>query len=73
MPSDYLLTWLLARLDPLQFGSTTARTLAAAAGDPRDANRNNLPQLIEGLTDISSADCPAESAEMIDDGLGEMS
>jgi len=24
MPSDYLLTWLLSRLDPLQFGSPTA-------------------------------------------------
>src|SRR4051794_24890282 len=36
MPSDYLLTWLLSRLDPLQFGSPTAKALAAATGDPRD-------------------------------------
>ena len=73
MPSDYLLTWLLARLDPLQFGSPTVRALASATGDPRDASRNNLPQLMEGLADILSTDCPAESAEMIDDRLGEMS
>src|SRR5260221_13940418 len=43
MPSDYLLTWLLARLDPLQFGSPTARALAAATGDPPDRPRNSLP------------------------------
>ena len=34
MPSDYLRTWLLARLDPLQFGSPTAKALAAATARP---------------------------------------
>src|SRR5690242_1041591 len=33
MPSDYLLTWLLSRLNPAQFGSPTAIALAAATGD----------------------------------------
>ena len=72
MPSDYLLTWLLSRLDPVQFGSPSARTLAAAAGDPREKSRNALPALAEALTDIAADDCPAEPAEFIDDRLGEM-
>ena len=73
MPSDYLLTWLLARLDPLQFGSPTAKALAAATGDPRDRSRNSLPQRTASLADVADADCPIESAEQIDDRLGEMS
>ena len=72
MPSDYLITWLLSRIDPVLFGSPTAKALAAAAGDPRDAARNSLPQLMEGLTDISSGDCPTETADYIDERLGEM-
>jgi hypothetical protein len=72
MPSDYLLTWLLARLDPLQFGSPTAKALASAAGDPRDAARNSLPRLIAALTDVSPDDCECDSGEFIDDRLGEM-
>ena len=70
MPSDFLLTWLLSRLDPLQFGSPTAKALAAATGDPRDRSRQSLPELVATLTDD---DCPAESAECIDGRLGEMS
>jgi hypothetical protein len=73
MPSDYLLTWLLARLDPLQFGSPSAKTLAQSAGDPRERSRNSLPQLIESLTDVSPDDCPAEDGQFIDERLGEMS
>jgi len=69
MPSDYLLTWLLSRLDPLQFGSPTAKALAATTGDPRDAARNSLPQLIGALAD---SDCECDSGEIIDDRLGEM-
>jgi hypothetical protein len=30
IPSDYLLTWLLSRLDPAQFGSPTAKALAVS-------------------------------------------
>ncbi len=73
MPSDYLLTWLLARLDPMQFGSPSAKALAAATGDPRDASRNSLPSLTAGLVDVAQDDCPAESPEYIDERLGEMS
>jgi hypothetical protein len=73
MPSDYLLTWLLARLDPVQFGSPTAKALAAATGDPRDRSRQSLPEIAAALADIADEDCPVETAEGIDDRLGEMS
>ena len=73
MPSDYLLTWLLARLDPLQFGSPGARALAAAAGDPRERSRQSLPDLIASLTSLPNDECPVEPADSIDDRLGEMS
>jgi hypothetical protein len=71
MPSDYLLTWLLARLDPLQFGSPAAKSLAAS-GDPRDAARNTLPQLTAALTDVAPEDCACAPADYIDNRLGEM-
>lgn len=73
MPSDYLLTWLLSRLDPLQFGSPTAKALAAAAGDPRERSREQLPELTASLTDVDADECPAEAAGEIDQRLGEMS
>lgn len=73
MPSDYLLTWLLSRLDPLQFGSPSAKALAAANGDPRERSRNSLPGLVASLVDVAADDCPVESAEAIDERLGEMS
>lgn len=73
MPSDYLLTWLLSRLDPLQFGSVTAKALAAAAGDPRDRSRNSLPDLVASLSDIAQEDCPTQSGDYLDERLGEIS
>ena len=73
MPSDYLLTWLLARLDPLQFGSPGAKALAAAAGDPRERSRQSLPDLIASLTSLPDEDCPIEAADYLDERLGEMS
>ena len=73
VPSDYLLTWLLSRLDPLQFGSPTAKALAAATGDPRDAARNELPALLDQLVDVPQEECPFDPAEGIDGRLGEMS
>jgi hypothetical protein len=72
MPSDYLLTWLLARLDPLQFGSASVKALAAATGDPRDRARNSLPELTASLTDVTPEDCPTEAGEYIDERLGEV-
>ncbi len=71
MPSDYLLTWLLSRLDPLQFGSPTAKALPAA-DNPRERSRESLPRLTAALGDVPEDDCPAETAECIDDRLGEM-
>jgi hypothetical protein len=72
IPSDYLLTWLLSRLDPVQFGSPAAKAHALAAGNPRDAARNSLPQLTAELTDVAPEDCPCEEADYIDHRLGEM-
>jgi hypothetical protein len=69
MPSDYLLTWLLSRLDPLQFGSPAAKALAAASGDPRDRSRQSLPDLTASLIDD---DCPIESGDHLDERLGEI-
>ena len=73
MPSDYLLTWLMTRLNPAQFGSPSAQALAAATGDPRERTRQSLPDLIASLTSVANEDCPIEPAEHIDDRLGEMS
>ena len=72
MPSDYLLTWLLSRLDPLQFGSPSAKALAVATGDPREKSRDGLPQLVAALADVDPADCTAECGDYIDDRLGEI-
>lgn len=69
MPSDHLLTWLLARLDPLQFGSPAAKALAAATADPRHRSRRLLPELVASLTDDET---PVESGEYLDERLGEV-
>jgi hypothetical protein len=71
IPSDDLLTWLLSRLDPLTFGSLAAKAHAMATGDPREAARNSMPQLLDGLTDVSPEECPAEEIDYLDDRLGE--
>jgi hypothetical protein len=72
IPSDYLLTWLLSRLDPLRFGSPAAQARAAAIGDPRQAARNALPALTAALADIAPEDCECAPADYIDNRLGEM-
>jgi hypothetical protein len=71
IPSDYLLTWVLARLDPLQFGSPAARALAAATGDPREKARNELPALMAAFEDVPEEECPTEDIDFIDERLGE--
>lgn len=71
IPSDYLLTWLLSRLDPTQFGSPAAKAHAAATGDPREAARNELPELMAAFEDVSEEDCPTEDIDFIDERLGE--
>lgn len=73
MPSDYLLTWLLSRLDPAQFGSPSAKALAAAHGDPREQARNALPDLTRAFSDVAPEECECESGTSIDGRLGEMS
>ena len=72
IPSDHLLTWLLARLDPVQFGSPSAKTLALETGNPRDNARNSLPDLANSLTDVPPEECPAESGEYLDERLGDV-
>ena len=71
LPSDSMLTWLLSRLDPLQFGSPTAKALAAATGDPRDLARNCLPDLMASFEDVPEEECPCESIDYLDERLGE--
>jgi len=71
VPSDYLLTWLLARLDPLTFGSPPAKARALANGDPRDKARRELPQLLAKLEDVSEEDCRVEGIDYLDGRLGE--
>jgi hypothetical protein len=72
VPSDHLLTWLLSRLDPLRFGSPSARALAAATGDPRELARNELPVVTASLTDVAPEDCECAPADYIDARTGEM-
>jgi hypothetical protein len=72
IPSDYLLTWLLSRLDPLTFGSPAAQAHALANGDPREKARAEMPQLLADFTDIPPEECECDSGEYIDDRLGEM-
>ena len=71
MPSDYLLTWFIARLDPLQFGSPGAKALAAATGDPREKARAELPALMASFDDVPEEECPTEDFDYLDDRLGE--
>jgi hypothetical protein len=71
IPSDYLLSWVVARLNPLMFGSPTAQALAAATGDPRDKARNELPQLMASFEDVPEDECPTEDIDFLDDRLGE--
>ena len=71
IPSDYLLTWLLSRLDPLQFGSPTAKALAAASGGPREKARREMPALLDSLEDVAPDQCAAEPIDFLDDRLGE--
>lgn len=71
IPSDYLLTWLLARLDPAQFGSPSAKALAAATGNQCEAARNALPELMASFTDIAPEECEVEPIDYLDGRLGE--
>jgi hypothetical protein len=71
VPSDFLLTWFLSRLDQLQFGSPSARALATATADPRDAARNSLPALMASFEDVPDDECPCEPIDYLDPRLGE--
>ena len=71
IPSDYLLTWFISRLDPAMFGSPAARAHALAAGDPRETARRELPGLMDSFQDVPEEECPTEGIDFLDDRLGE--
>jgi hypothetical protein len=71
IPSDYLMTWFISRLDPAMFGSPTAKALAAATGDPRERARIELPGLLASFEDVPEKECPTEDIDYLDDRLGE--
>ena len=71
IPSDYLLTWLISRLDPLRFGSPAAKAHALAHGDPREAARNAMPGLLDSLADVPPEECQVEPIDFLDERLGE--
>ena len=51
VPSDKLLTWLLARLDPKRFALTWEQR---GESDPQADAAAAFPALLDGLTDIPS-------------------
>ena len=71
VPSDYLLTWLLSRLDPITFGSPAARAHALVNGDPLEKARQELPGLMASLEDVPEEECPTEGIDFLDHRLGE--
>lgn len=71
LPSDRLLTWLLAHLDPARFGGP-ARQAALAAVDPRRLAAAALPAMAAALADVDPADCACEPPAFVDDRAGEM-
>jgi hypothetical protein len=71
VPSDYLLTWLLSRLDPLQFGSPAAKAHALATGDPRGQARSELAGLMASFADVPEEECPTDDVDFLDERLGE--
>ena len=71
IPSDYMLGWLLSRLDPAQYGSPTAKAFVAAAGNPVDSARTSLPELMASFEDVPEEECPAEAVDYLDPRLGE--
>jgi hypothetical protein len=53
LPSDRLLMWLLARLDPRRFGAPWELRMDAAT-DPQGQARESFPALLEALSDTVS-------------------
>ena len=71
LPSDRLLTWLLAHLDPRRFGGPVRQAMLGTA-DPRTLAGSALPVLAAGLADIDPDDCECEPPAFVDDRSGEM-
>lgn len=71
LPSDRLLTWLLAHLDPRQFGSILHQAQLGTV-DPRTLAIDALPGLVAAFTDVDLADCECEPPAFVDHRAGEM-
>ena len=71
LPSDRLLTWLLAHLDPMRFGGPARHAMLDTA-DPRTLAAYALPALTASLVDIDPADCECEPPAFVDHRAGEM-
>lgn len=71
LPSDRLLTWLIAHLDPSRFGGPV-RQAALAGADPRALAALALPVLAADLADVDPDDCDCEPPAFIDERSGEM-
>ncbi|MEO6436638.1 MAG: hypothetical protein ABIP55_12880 [Tepidisphaeraceae bacterium] len=61
-PSDKLLMWLLSHRDPVGFGwlERPPREAPDASFYPLQSARSEMPHLLEQLSDIDPAACPAE-------------
>jgi len=71
LPSDRLLTWLLAHLDPVRFGGPMRQALLGTA-NPRALAAAALPALTASLADVDLADCECEPPAFVDERSGEM-
>lgn len=71
IPCTRLLTWFIARLDPVNFGSPGAQAHALAAGNPSEVACRELPVLMASFEDVPEEECPTESIDFLDDRLGE--
>ena len=58
-PSDRLLMWLIAHLDPAGFGHSAKKDYT----NPRYRAAERLPDLLADFTDVAEADCATEPAE----------
>ena len=53
VPSERLLTWLLARLDPKRFAAPWERR-GNDDSDPQAEAQHAFPALLDGLTDVAA-------------------
>lgn len=59
-PSDRLLMWLIAHLDPAGFGHSARHD----SGNPRFRALDRLPRLLKKFRDVGEDACPTQSADL---------